>query len=143
MAMQMNVNRGRGKKTLVSEINVTPLVDVMLVLLIIFMVTAPMLTQGLDVNLPETTAKALPQKEDPVTVTINKKQQIYLNKIKVDQQLLQQQLGNLASKGKDRPIFLNADREVPYGTVVSVMADIKAAGFDKLGMITKPKERNR
>lgn len=143
MAMQMNVNRGRGKKTLVSEINVTPLVDVMLVLLIIFMVTAPMLTQGLDVNMPETTAKALPQKEDPVTVTINKKQQIYLNKIKVDQQLLQQQLGNLASKGKDRPIFLNADREVPYGTVVSVMADIKAAGFDKLGMITKPKERNR
>ncbi|MEJ2689163.1 MAG: protein TolR [Deltaproteobacteria bacterium] len=143
MAMQMNVNRGRGKKTLVSEINVTPLVDVMLVLLIIFMVTAPMLTQGLDVNLPETTAKALPQKEDPVTVTINKKQQIFLNKIKVDQQLLQQQLGNLASKGKDRPIFLNADREVPYGTVVSVMADIKAAGFDKLGMITKPKERNR
>jgi biopolymer transport protein TolR len=143
MAMQMNVNRSRGRKTLVSEINVTPLVDVMLVLLIIFMVTAPMLTQGLDVNLPETTSKALPQKEDPVTVTINKKQQIFLNKIKVDQQLLQQQLGNLAGQGKDRPIFLNADREVPYGTVVSVMADIKAAGFDKLGMITKPKDKHR
>lgn len=144
MAMQMNGFRSRGgRRTLVSEINVTPLVDVMLVLLIIFMVTAPMLTQGLKVNLPETTAKALPQNENPVTVTINKKQQIFLNKIKVNQRMLQQQLVSLAAKGKNRPIFLNADRAVPYGTVVSVMADIKAAGFDKLGMITRPKGRYR
>ncbi len=143
MAMQMNGNRGRGRRILVSEINVTPLVDVMLVLLIIFMVTAPMMTQGLDVNLPETTSKALPQKEEPVTITINKKQEIFLNKIKADQQLLRQQLENLAAKGTNRPIYLNADREVPYGTVVSVMADIKAAGFDKLGMITRPKDKHR
>lgn len=145
MAMQMtgsNRRRGGGR-TLVSEINVTPLVDVMLVLLIIFMVTAPMMTQGLDVDLPETTAKALPQKENPVMITINKKQEIFLNKIKADQQLLRQQLENLAGKGTERPIYLKADREVPYGMVVSVMADIKAAGFDKLGMITQPMDKGR
>ena len=143
MAMQMNGHHGRGRKALVSEINVTPLVDVMLVLLIIFMVTAPMLTQGLDVDLPETTSKALPQKENPVMITINKKQEIFLNKIKADQQLLRQQLENMAKEGTNRPIYLKADKMVPYGMVAAVMADIKAAGFDKLGMITQPKDTAR
>jgi len=140
MAMTMNGQRGRGGRRLVSEINVTPLVDVMLVLLIIFMVTAPMMTQGVDVNLPETTAKALPQKEQPMIITINKKGEIYLDKIKGDQKILRQQLANEAAHGTERSIFLKADREVPYGLVVAVMADVKEAGFDKLGMITQPKE---
>ncbi len=127
-----------GSKRLVSEINVTPLVDVMLVLLIIFMVTAPMMTQGVDVDLPETTAKPLRQKEEPLLVTIRKDGQIYFNNIKLDQTLLKQQLSALSMADHEKPIFLKADKQVPYGLVVSVMADIKDSGFDKLGMITQP-----
>ena len=135
----MGSMHGKGRRNLVSEINVTPMVDVMLVLLIIFMITAPMMTQGVDVDLPETTARALRQKEDPVVITINKKGEIFLNRIKGDQTLLKQQLTAMAeSGGKERPIFLKADKQVPYGLVVSIMADIKDAGFDKLGMITQP-----
>jgi biopolymer transport protein TolR len=129
----------KSKQGVISDINVTPLVDVMLVLLIIFMITAPMMTQGVDVDLPETTAKALKQKEKPIVITINDKGQIYFNRIKGNQKLLQQQLMETAAKnGTDQPVFLKADKNVPYGVVVSVMADIKEAGFQKLGMITKP-----
>jgi len=132
-----------GSKRLVSEINVTPLVDVMLVLLIIFMVTAPMMTQGVDVDLPETTAKPLRQKEEPLLVTIKKDGQIYFNDIKLDQSLLKQQLAALSKADHERPIFLKADKLVPYGLVVSVMADIKDSGFDKLGMITQPADTKK
>jgi len=130
-----------GSKRLVSEINVTPLVDVMLVLLIIFMVTAPMMTQGVDVDLPETTARPLRQKEDPLLVTIRKDGQIYFNNIKLDQTLLRQQLSALSTADHEKPIFLKADKQVPYGIVVAVMADIKDSGFDKLGMITQPDDK--
>jgi biopolymer transport protein TolR len=132
-----------GSRKLVSEINVTPLVDVMLVLLIIFMVTAPMMTQGVDVDLPETTAKPLRQKEEPLLVTIKKDGQIYFNDIKLDQSLLKQQLAALSKADHEKPIFLKADKLVPYGLVVSVMADIKNSGFDKLGMITKPADTRK
>lgn len=132
-----------GSRRLVSEINVTPLVDVMLVLLIIFMVTAPMMTQGVDVDLPETTAKPLRQKEEPLLVTIKKDGQIYFNDIKLDQSLLKQQLAALSKADHEKPIFLKADKLVPYGLVVSVMADIKDSGFDKLGMITQPADTRK
>jgi biopolymer transport protein TolR len=131
---------GRGQRGLVSEINVTPLVDVMLVLLIIFMVTAPMMTQGLDVDLPETTAKSLRQDEDPLIVTIDKDAKISLGKIEVNQAILYQQLDKMADEKKKEPIYLKADKNVSYGVVVSIMADIKTAGFDKLGMITQPSD---
>ena len=134
------LGNGNGRRRLVAEINVTPLVDVMLVLLIIFMVTAPMMTQGVDVDLPETTAKPLPQEEKPVTITVTKKGAIFINRIKGDRALLRQQLAKMAASNKKRPIFLKADRKVPYGLVVEVMADIKDSGFDKLGMITQPPE---
>ncbi len=124
---------------LVSDINVTPLVDVMLVLLIIFMVTAPMMTQGLEVDLPETTAKSIRQKEEPVIVTLDKNGKIMLGKIEVSQAMFRQQLEQHYGTNKDQPIFLKADKNVAYGVVVSLMADIKAAGFEKLGMITEPK----
>ena len=137
----MAIMNGNGRKRLVSEINVTPLVDVMLVLLFIFMVTAPMMTQGVDVDLPETTAKPLRQKEDPIVVVINKKGELHLNKIKVDQAMLRQQLAAMSDTDKERAIFLKADKQVAYGLVVSVMADIKESGFDKLGMITKPADK--
>ena len=121
----------------------TPLVDVMLVLLIIFMVTAPMMTQGLDVDLPETTAKSLQQKEDPIVVTVDNDAKISLDKFTVTQKVLLQELGKYGNQTKDKPIFLKADRSVPYGVVVSIMADIKKAGFEKLGMITQPSDEER
>ena len=121
-----------------ADINVTPLVDVMLVLLIIFMITAPMMTQGVDVDLPETTARPLKQETTPVVISINKNGDIYLDRTKGNQALLKQQLATLAEKGTKRPILLKADKQVPYGLVVSVMADIKDAGFDQIGMVTQP-----
>lgn len=133
----------KGRRNLVADINVTPMVDVMLVLLIIFMVTAPMMTQGLDVNLPETTAKPIRQDEKPVVISIDKKGSISLDKIKGDRNLLQQELAKLAKISTDKTILLKADTQVPYGIVVQVMADVKDAGFDKLGMITKPSEKKR
>ncbi len=137
--MGFNIGKRGG---LVSEINVTPLVDVMLVLLIIFMVTAPMMTQGLEVDLPETTAKSLRQKEEPVIVTLDKDGKIMLGKIEVSQAMFRQQLEKQHGKDTEQPIFLKADKHVAYGLVVSLMADIKAAGFDKLGMITEPREES-
>ncbi len=134
----MGFSPRNGKNGLVADINVTPLVDVMLVLLIIFMITAPMMSQGVDVDLPETTAKPLPQKEKPIMITINRKGEISIDRIKVSRRLLRQKLEKLSVKGQDRPVFLNADKNVAYGQVVKIMADVKDAGFDKLGMITKP-----
>jgi len=131
---------GNGKKQLVSDINVTPLVDVMLVLLIIFMVTAPMMTQGLDVDLPETTTKSLRQEDEPLVVSIDKEGKISLGQTEVSRKMLIQDLSGLGDAQKEKPIYLKADQAVAYGVVVKVMADIKQAGFDKLGMITRPEE---
>lgn len=131
----------KSKRSVVADINVTPLVDVMLVLLIIFMVTAPMMTQGVDVELPETTTKPLQQKDKPIVITINKKGEIYFNRIKGNEKLLKQQLADTArDEGTERSVFLKADKNVQYGLVVAVMADIKEAGFQKLGMITQPQD---
>lgn len=132
---------GKGQKGLVADINVTPLVDVMLVLLIIFMVTAPMMTQGLDVNLPETTSKALRQDDEPLIVTIDKEAKITLGKMEVSQGILKDQLSKMDEERKKEPIYLKADKDVAYGIVVAIMADIKSAGFEKLGMITKPSDK--
>lgn len=134
------LNGGNGRKQLVSDINVTPLVDVMLVLLIIFMVTAPMMTQGLDVDLPETTTKSLRQEENPIVVTIDRDGKISLDKHEVTRKILYQELSGLDQVRKENPIYLKADKAVAYGVVVKIMADIKKAGFDKLGMITQPEE---
>ncbi len=136
----MGFSTGRSRSGFVSEINVTPMVDVMLVLLIIFMVTAPMMTQGLDVDLPETTAKSLRQNEDPLIITLDKTGKITLGKIEVGEALLRQQLKKLYAENNQQPIFLKADKNITYGVVVNIMAEIKAAGFEKLGMITEPKE---
>jgi biopolymer transport protein TolR len=135
--------RGNGGRGLVSDINVTPLVDVMLVLLIIFMVTAPMMTQGLNVDLPETTAKALRQENEPIVVSIDKNGKISLGKTEVAQKILLQQLSAYDAEKKKTPIFLQADKNVAYGIVASVMSDIKTAGFDKLGMVTQPPDKEK
>ncbi len=137
----MGPTRGNGRRRLVSDINVTPMVDVMLVLLIIFMVTAPMMTQGLNVDLPETTSKSLRQEEKPLILTINKDGEISINNVPQVRALMIQELEKSYKANKDRPLFLRADKNVPYGIVVGVMADIKTVGFDKIGMITKPAEK--
>ncbi len=139
----MGPTGARGRRGLVADINVTPLVDVMLVLLIIFMVTAPMMTQGLEVNLPETTTKSLRQQEEPLMVSISKEGNVYLGKIKVELSFLRQQLERLPEEKKKQAIYLRADQEVPYGMVIKTMAEIKLAGFEKLGMITRPEEKTK
>ena len=141
--MAMVSRNGSSRRGLMAEINVTPLVDVMLVLLIIFMVTAPMMTQGLEVDLPETTSKALRQEEQPLVIVVNEEGEISLNNTKVNSNLLFEQLRAMPPEEKKRPIYLRADRQVAYGKVVVLMADIKRAGFEKLGMITRPDERER
>jgi len=134
---------GGGRRGLVAEINVTPLVDVMLVLLIIFMVTAPMMTQGLEVDLPETTAKALRQEEEPLMISLNKEGQLKLRNVAVSPALLWEQLNAMSDEEKKSPVYLRADKDVPYGEVVRLMADIKRAGFEKLGMITQPEQEKQ
>ncbi|MBW1636621.1 MAG: protein TolR [Deltaproteobacteria bacterium] len=137
----MGPTRGNCRRGLVSDINVTPLVDVMLVLLIIFMITAPMMTQGLNVDLPQTTAKSLRQEEKPLVLTISKDGEISINNVPQVRALMIQELEKSYQINKDQPLFLRADKSVPYGIVVGVMADIKNVGFDKIGMITKPPEK--
>ncbi len=137
----MGPSGGKNRRGLVAEINVTPLVDVMLVLLIIFMVTAPMMTQGLEVDLPKTTAKALRQQEEPITITIKQGGEIMLGQTPVSAPLLRQQLGALSEEKKKEPVYIRADKEVPYGVVVATMADIRASGFEKVGMITLPSDK--
>jgi biopolymer transport protein TolR len=133
--------KGNGRKRLVSEINVTPLVDVMLVLLIIFMITAPMMTQGIDVNLPETTSKSLRQEENPIIITITKDGELSINEIPLGHALMVQELEQNYAANKDQSILIKADKDVAYGHVAKVMEEIKTVGFDKVGMITKPLEK--
>ena len=123
---------------LMSEINVTPFVDVMLVLLIIFMVTAPMMIQGLNVDLPEATAKSLDSEKEHLVITINKDQQIYINDFEVTVEFLREKLLKILQGRADREVYLKADKNIPYGIVVQVMAEIKGAGVEQLGMITEP-----
>jgi len=121
-----------------SDINVTPLVDVMLVLLIIFMVTAPMMTQGVDVNLPKASAKGLNSEEEKIILTITRDRQIYINKAEVSKSELSEKIKHIFANKPNREVFLKADRDVTYGFVVEVMATLKRAGIEKVGMVTEP-----
>ncbi len=129
---------GGNNDRLMSEINVTPLVDVMLVLLIIFMVTAPMMMQGVDVALPETTSAPLNAEKEHLVITIDPNSQIYINEFQVSLDALRDKLSKIIEGKPDKEAYLRADKSIPYGTVVRVMAEIKAAGIDKLGMVTVP-----
>lgn len=122
-------------RTAMSEINVTPLVDVMLVLLIIFMVTAPLLQQGIDVNLPKAKGKDLPP-EERITLVIKSGGTIYLNDNPISMPEMKKKLESISKLNPN--VFLKADKSVPYGLVVEVMGEIKDAGIEKLGMITEP-----
>jgi biopolymer transport protein TolR len=122
---------------MVSQINVTPLVDVMLVLLVIFMVTAPIIQQGVEVRLPSVKAQALPGKEEQFVVSITRDSQIYLNDAKLSAVDLTDKLKAIAQERPDRQVFIRADDQVPYGEVIRTMAAIKAAGIENVGMVTE------
>jgi biopolymer transport protein TolR len=126
-----------------NEINVTPFVDVMLVLLIIFMVTAPLMTQGVEVDLPTTrTVRNLPQDSEHLVLTVRKDGRIFLDEYQVSLDELEDHLKRLVASQR-KQLFLRADREVPYGTVVEVMGEIKSAGIDKLGIVAEEPKRDR
>lgn len=123
---------------MLSDINVTPLVDVMLVLLIIFMVTAPMMMHGVKVDLPRTESKNIKTEEDPLLLTITKKGDIFIEEYKVDYKDLKGKLEKIFANRASKELLLQADKEVAYGVVMRAMAQVKEAGITKVGMITKP-----
>jgi len=127
-----------GNKKFMSEINVTPFVDVMLVLLIIFMVTAPMMMQGVEVNLPETTTRQIKTRDEPLMLTINKKGEIFLENHLIQLKSLEVKIKKIFENRREKEILLRADKDVSYGFVIKVIASIKRAGIDKLGMVTEP-----
>ena len=127
------------KRKSISEINVTPFVDVMLVLLIIFMVTAPLLTAGIKVNLPESTSVLKNEKNDPVTVTINSKGEIFLQKKKFSTDGLIKKLKAIKSQNKDLKIYIKGDKKLSYGKVMDLMSFINKSGFKKVALVTKLK----
>jgi len=132
------MDNSRDAKRFMSDINVTPFVDVMLVLLIIFMVTAPMMMQGVEVNLPKTTTKHIKTREDPLILTVNKKREISIENYQIKLEDLESKLQKILKYRRDKEVLLKADRELPYGFVMKVIAGVKRAGIEKLGMITEP-----
>jgi biopolymer transport protein TolR len=134
----MNTGFGRNNKRFMSDINVTPLVDVMLVLLIIFMVAAPMMTQGVDVNLPKTTAKNIKSQDEPLILTVNKKGEIFIENHAIPLDSLEVKIQKIFQNRREKEVLLRADKDVSYGVVIDVIARVKKAGIDKLGMVTEP-----
>ena len=135
--------RRRGRRyTPISEINVTPFVDVMLVLLIVFMISAPLLSAGVPVDLPETEAGALPTSTDPITVTVNSDGRIFVGTDEVSIETLVETLMGVAEDNLDQRIFVRGDRQSSYGAVMLVMGRINGAGFTQIGLVTTPDEGN-
>jgi biopolymer transport protein TolR len=136
----MAMSSGGGSGGALAEINVTPLVDVMLVLLIVFMVTAPMLQTGVDVDLPEAKAQTIPDDQGKLIVTMTKDKRVFIGKMQIPFEQFEEQLAKNEKLKVDKEAYLHADTNLPYGEVVKVMAAMKIAGVDKLGMITDPLE---
>ncbi|OYR21080.1 protein TolR [Brucella thiophenivorans] len=135
--MQSGGRRRRGrKKALMSEINVTPFVDVMLVLLIIFMVSAPLLTVGVPIDLPDTQAKAMNADTQPITVSVSNEGKIFLQETEIPIDEVVAKLQAIAKTGYEERIFVRGDKAADYGTVMKVMARISAAGFKNIGLVT-------
>jgi len=129
-----------GGGSMLTDINVTPLVDVMLVLLIIFMVTAPMLQTGVDVDLPEAKAQTIPDDEGKLILTVTKDKRVFIGKLQIPWDDVEKILKNNAKLNQDHELYLHADKNLLYGDVVKIMAAVKQAGVDKLGMVTDPLE---
>ena len=138
--MSFKFNRSRNEP--MSEINVTPFVDVMLVLLIIFMVTAPLLTVGVQVDLPESAADSLPDDQEPLTISINSKGEIYIQEHLVSYQKMVPKLLAIAKNRTDTRIYVRGDQSINYGRVLEVMGMLSGSGFTKVALISEPyKER--
>lgn len=135
--MGMSANKGGGRSTL-SEINITPMVDVMLVLLIIFMVTTPLIQQGVKVNLPETKAAPVEAADKKLVVSIDAQKRVFIGEAEIDLARFEESLKTNAKAQKDKEMYLHADRDLPYGVVVDVMAAAQRAGVTNVGMITDP-----
>ena len=131
--------RRHTRKPVMAEINVTPMVDVMLVLLIIFMVSAPLLTVGVPIDLPQTKAKSLDQDKEPLTISVNTKGEIYLqnSKIKIEELVAKLQAVTQARGGSDERIYVRGDKKVDYGTVMRVMGRLSSAGFRRVALVTE------
>ncbi len=125
-----------------AEINVIPLVDVVLVLLVIFMVTAPMLYRGMDIKLPTSTSNTI-RPEERIILTIDRDQKLYMDKDPVSVRQLEFKLKTVKQRNAEVAVYLRADRDVPYGTVVQVMDGVKRSGIEKLGMVTDPETQER
>ena len=134
-------SRNNSDRGTMSQINVTPLVDVMLVLLVIFMVTAPMMQQGMQVNLPKADTKALNTKEESVIVSVERNGKVFLDRTEIPAGQLKEKLTAMFASRSKKEVFLKADRDVPYGDVVRTMAEIKGAGIERLGMVTEPPQQ--
>jgi biopolymer transport protein TolR len=130
---------GRRRHSLMAEINVTPMVDVMLVLLIIFMVSAPLLTVGVPIDLPQTKAKSLDQDKEPLALSVNEKGQVFLqnSEIKMDELVPKLEAITQARGGYEERIYVRGDRKVDYGTVMRVMGRLSAAGFHRVALVTE------
>ena len=145
MGGQMNgsrMARRPGRYAAMSDINVTPFVDVMVVLLVVFMITAPLLTVGVPIDLPKTSAANLPGNEEPLTVSINEQGEIYLQETLVKREELVARLLAISENLTDRRIFVRGDRSVDYGTVMEVMGSLNAAGFNKVALVTEALQLN-
>ncbi len=129
--------RRASRQTPIAEINVTPLVDVMLVLLIIFMVTAPLLTVGVPLDMPQTKAKPLTGDKEPLTISVDKKGKIYLQETELKLDQIVPKLRAIAKNGYKERIYVRGDRAANYGTIMKVMATISAAGFSQLALVTE------
>ena len=140
--MGMSANKGGGRATL-SEINVTPMVDVMLVLLIIFMVTAPLIQQGVKVNLPETKATPVESTDKKLVVSIDAQKRVFIGEVEVPFDQFAEKLKTNAKAQQDKELYLHADRDLPYGIIVDVMAAAQAAGVTNIGMITDPSGQSK
>ena len=134
--MTFKLNRSRNEP--MSEINVTPFVDVMLVLLIIFMVTAPLLTVGVQVDLPESAADSLPDDQEPLTISVNAKGEIYIQEHLVTYQKMVPKLLAIAKNRTDTRIYVRGDKNINYGRVLEVMGTLSGAGFSKVALISEP-----
>jgi len=128
--------RGRGRRGALSEINVTPLVDVMLVLLIIFMISAPLLTSGVPIELPKTEAGAMQDQAEPLTLTIRADGKLFVGETPIPFDALKPRLAALARGGEDRPVYVRADGKASYEVVAQVMAALSTGGFTKINLIT-------
>ncbi len=130
------------EKEPISEINVTPFVDVMLVLLIIFMVTAPLLTVGVQVDLPETSADTLPEENEPLTLTINAKGEVFIQETKIEFKNIIQKILAVSNNRTDTRIYVRGDKTINYGRVLEIMGMLSGSGFTKVALISEPsKER--